>query len=188
MFFQMPLSNIAWFKLSELISRKEKERALVIHRLLVHSLNDTAYAAQLKGDMFCALHSFERAEEAHKEAAALYEESHRAVQAAFVYETILSYTSQTLLYRYDIINKFALLENEERAAYHTHLLITESLAQKDLRFIEQLCAPDNEQLRSKARQSIRKALRKGLKKLETETDLRMSQYSHEFMKTVEAWL
>jgi hypothetical protein len=87
-------SNVAWFKLAEFVERKEKERALSIYRLLVHSLNDSAYTAQLEGDLFAAFHD-DRAIESYRRAALLYEESDRYLPAALVYERMaaLQHTS-----------------------------------------------------------------------------------------------
>lgn len=67
-------SNIAWFKLAECVTRKEKERALTILRLLVHSFNDPAFAAQLEGDILRAF-SDEKAGESYRRAQQLYEQS-----------------------------------------------------------------------------------------------------------------
>jgi hypothetical protein len=39
---------VAWFKLADLITRKEKEKALNLYRLLSHSFEDRAYALQVE--------------------------------------------------------------------------------------------------------------------------------------------
>ena len=80
-------STIAWFKLADLVERKEKERALTIYRLLVHSLNDFAYRAQLEGDLLAAFNDA-RAIESYRRAALIYEKSDRLFSAALVYEQI----------------------------------------------------------------------------------------------------
>ena len=40
--------SVAWFKLAEFVTRKEKERAFGVYRLLSHSIADRAFAAQLE--------------------------------------------------------------------------------------------------------------------------------------------
>lgn len=80
-------STVAWFKLAEFVERKEKERALAIYRLLVHSLNDPAYSAQLEGDLLAAFHD-ERATESYRRAALVYEKTDRFFSAALAHEQI----------------------------------------------------------------------------------------------------
>jgi hypothetical protein len=48
-------SNIAWFKLSELVMRRERDRAVSVFRLLSHSIADKAFVALLEGEL---LHVF----------------------------------------------------------------------------------------------------------------------------------
>jgi tetratricopeptide (TPR) repeat protein len=80
--------NVAWFKLAEFVGRKEKERAFALFRLLVHALPDAAFAAQLEGDLFLAFKD-ERAVDAYKRSAGLYEESGRFLEAATLYERMV---------------------------------------------------------------------------------------------------
>lgn len=81
-------SNIAWFKLAEFVTRREKERAMGIYRLLVHSLSDEAFAAQLEGDLLLSFRD-EKALECYVKSALLYERYGRAAQAAAVYEQLM---------------------------------------------------------------------------------------------------
>ena len=46
--------TIAWFKLAECVAKGEKEKAFGVYRLLMHSLEDQAYAYQLEGDLLDA--------------------------------------------------------------------------------------------------------------------------------------
>jgi len=85
--------NVAWFKLAEFVGRKEKERAMILYRLLVHSLSDQAFAAQLEGDLFLAFRD-EKVIEAYKRAVTLYEESGRLIQAVAVYEQLVTLVAQ----------------------------------------------------------------------------------------------
>jgi len=82
-------TSIAWFKLADLIARKEREKALNVYRLLSHSLQDRAYALQLEGDILWSLEdkgAFER----YKQAAYLYQKDKRWVEAIAIYENLLA--------------------------------------------------------------------------------------------------
>lgn len=80
-------SSLAWFKLAEFVTRGEKERALSIFRLLSHSIKSEALAAQLEGDL---LHAFQddRALDAYRRAALLYQRENDIVQAILLYEQL----------------------------------------------------------------------------------------------------
>lgn len=45
-------SSVAWFKLAECLKRKERERAFLLYRLLMHSFEDNAFLKKLEGDMW----------------------------------------------------------------------------------------------------------------------------------------
>ena len=77
--------NVAWFKLAEFVARKEKERALGVYRLLVHSLHDESLAAQLEGDLLLAFNDG-KALECYEKAACLYERAGKTIQAIAVRE------------------------------------------------------------------------------------------------------
>ncbi len=81
-------ASVAWFKLADLISRREREKALNVYRLLSHSLQDRAYALQLEGDILWSLDdrgAFER----YKQSAYLYQKDKRWVEAIAIYEHLL---------------------------------------------------------------------------------------------------
>lgn len=80
--------TIAWFKLAEFVTRKEKERALGIYRLLIHSLPDQAFAAQVEGDLFLAFQD-EKAIESYLKAAKMYQEFGNVLQASILYEKLI---------------------------------------------------------------------------------------------------
>jgi tetratricopeptide (TPR) repeat protein len=82
--------NVAWFKLAECVSRGEKERALGVYRLLSHSFEDAAFAAQLQGDIFLAFDDKKGAAEQYAHAARLYISTNRLLQAAAIYEHLLT--------------------------------------------------------------------------------------------------
>ncbi len=83
-------SNIAWFKLSELIKRGERERALSVLRLLSHSITDKAFVALLEAELFYLLRD-ERAKEACARAIALYEQENRYDKIFLTYSTMLQW-------------------------------------------------------------------------------------------------
>lgn len=81
--------TIAWFKLADCISRGEKERALGVYRLLAHSFDDPALAMQLEGDIHYAFQDQPRAVEKYREAAQLYCQQERLLDAASMYELLI---------------------------------------------------------------------------------------------------
>jgi tetratricopeptide (TPR) repeat protein len=82
-------ASVAWFKLADLIARKEREKALNVYRLLSHSLQDRAYALQLEGDVLWSLDD-RSALERYKQAAFLYQKDKRWVEAIAIYEHLLT--------------------------------------------------------------------------------------------------
>lgn len=80
--------NIAWFKLAEFVARGEKERALGMYRLLIHSFDDKALAYQLEGDLHLAFKDTVLAIGCYNQAAALYCLSEKYIEAAAIYEHI----------------------------------------------------------------------------------------------------
>ena len=90
--------NIAWFKLADCIARGEKERALGVYRLLSHSLDDKALACQLHGDILLSFND-DQAQEKYLQAAQLYQEDNRIVQAAAVYEHLVSMNPNAIEYK-----------------------------------------------------------------------------------------
>jgi len=81
--------TIAWFKLSECIARGEKERALGMYRLLAHSLDNSAFAKQLEGDILLFFND-NAAYEKYNEAVKIYVNQQRFLEAAMTYEHLLS--------------------------------------------------------------------------------------------------
>ena len=80
--------NVAWFKLAEFVGRGEKERALGLYRLLVHSFNDQALALQLEGDILLSFNDM-NALEKYGSAALLYQERGRFIEAVAIYEHMI---------------------------------------------------------------------------------------------------
>ena len=82
-------SNIGWFKLAQMVSRGEKEKALGLFKLLSYSFDDTAYILQIEGDL---LQSFDDKEAVTKyqQAAFLYKKEKRVAASIAVYEHLLT--------------------------------------------------------------------------------------------------
>ena len=85
-------SSIAWFKLAEFVERREKERALAMYRLLIHSVSDRAVAIQLQADLLRAFND-EKAFDVYTEAAVFYSKAERADQAYATHEQLVLYLS-----------------------------------------------------------------------------------------------
>jgi len=81
--------NLAWFKLAECVSRKEKERALGVYRLLSHSLDNDALAVQLAGDLFLCFEDQKEAVKKYLQAADLYKKNNKFVESIAVYEHVI---------------------------------------------------------------------------------------------------
>ena len=79
--------NIAWFKLADFVARGEKERALSVHRLLMHSVPEAALTYQLEGDILLAFDD-DAALDRYHIAANLYKKSAKFQQAISVYEHV----------------------------------------------------------------------------------------------------
>jgi hypothetical protein len=92
-------SSIAWFKLAEFVGRKEKERALYLFRLLVHSIADTALVAQLEGDLLAAFGD-EKAVESYEKAMRCYLATERLCDARLLFERISGYLIPDLSLQY----------------------------------------------------------------------------------------
>ena len=110
--------NIAWFKLADIVSRGEKERALSVYKLLMHSIADQAFAYQLEGDILLAFDDNAAIDRYHC-AANLYKKHRNYQKAIAVYEHAALFKNdvkilEALLDVYDvlgdqkgIINSFA---------------------------------------------------------------------------------
>ena len=80
--------SVAWFKLAEFVGRGEKERALGLYRLLMHSFDDRAFTYQLEGDLLLSFND-EEAQDRYIQAARLYQEDGNVFKAVAVYEHLL---------------------------------------------------------------------------------------------------
>ena len=99
--------SIAWFKLADIVSRGEKERALSVYKLLMHSIPDEAFAHQLEGDILLSFND-DTALDRYHSAANLYKKSGNYQKAIAVYEHATLYkndvkTLEALLDVYDVL-------------------------------------------------------------------------------------
>lgn len=111
-------SCIAWFKISEVLARGEKERTLNIYRLFAHSIQHDALSAQLEGDI---LYSFNdhNALQAYVKAAALYQKQNELTLAAFLYESIIRLAPDVIEYRqalFSLYKKLGYIDYATQAA------------------------------------------------------------------------
>lgn len=82
------LYSVAWFKLADFVSRGEKERALNVHKLLMHSVDEQAFSYQLEGDILLSFDD-EMALSKYHIAANLYKKQGEYKRAIAVYRHIL---------------------------------------------------------------------------------------------------
>ena len=82
-------SNLAWFKLAELITRGEKEKVLSFYRLLSHSFTERAYALQVEGDILWSFND-PASMEKYEQAVFLYQREGKTAQALSLSEHMLS--------------------------------------------------------------------------------------------------
>ena len=128
--------TIAWFKLAECVSRGEKERALGVYRLLSHSLDDSALVCQLEGDIFLSFNDKQQAETHYYQAAKLYKKDNRILEAAAVYEHLLTIQPEDKKYRNVIINLYNQLNIRSKVKEHVVILIDHLLQNEQLDEIE----------------------------------------------------
>jgi hypothetical protein len=93
---------IAWFKLADLISRKEKEKALNLYKLISYSFDDKAYALQVEGDILWSLED-KGALERYTQAAYLYKKEKKILASAAVYEHLLTLEPENIDYLKSLI-------------------------------------------------------------------------------------
>jgi len=122
--------TIAWFKLAECVSRGEKERALGVYRLLSHSLDDSALVCQLEGDIFLSFNDNKQAEVNYYQAAQLYKKDNRILEAAAVYEHLLTIQPEDKRYRVVVINLYKQLNIQSKVKEHVMALV-DHLSQKE---------------------------------------------------------
>jgi tetratricopeptide (TPR) repeat protein len=113
--------NIAWFKLAEFVSRKEKERALGIYKLLIHSLPNDAIAAQLEGDLLLAFHD-EKALQSYTRAVELYERLEDPYKAVAVCEHCLTLLPDSIFHIEHAARLYLMIGDHKKALHYADYL------------------------------------------------------------------
>ena len=114
--------QIAWFKLSEFIRRKQKERALGMYKLLMHSVEDPAFAKQVEADI---LYFFEepKAIESYVEAAETYKKMGKLAQATAIYEHLIILEPKNTSFIKQLTNLYGSLHHPTRITFSLQRLI-----------------------------------------------------------------
>ncbi|HBR70902.1 TPA: hypothetical protein DIC20_05080 [Candidatus Dependentiae bacterium] len=102
--FSQEKYQIAWFKLSEFIKRRQKERAIGMYKLLMHSVEDPAFAKQVEGDLLLFFEE-PKALDSYLEAATMYKKNGNLAQATAIYEHLVILEPQNA----DFINQLGKL-------------------------------------------------------------------------------
>lgn len=131
--------NIAWFRLAECISRKEKERALGVYRLLSHSFDNAAIGFQLEGDILCAFNDIDGAIKLYEKAAQIYQDRNQYMQAVAVYDHLFT-LQDNHIYIEKIIELYAQLKDQKRMFRYVkhlcHLLLRKQAVQEMLALLD----------------------------------------------------
>jgi tetratricopeptide (TPR) repeat protein len=133
---QKNIKKVAWFKLAEFIDRKEKERAISICRLLMHTIPDEAFAKKLEGDMLEALNE-PSALQAHELAARLYEKKGNFSQATSLYEHLVDAYPTQERYIQKLAFAYTQLNHPTRTTLSLKRLIPTLLRAHQLQSLEQ---------------------------------------------------
>jgi len=135
--FQSEKYNIAWFKLAECVARGEKERAMGVYRLLSHSLEDQALAAQLKGDLLLCFND-DSAVEKYCEAADIYKKSNKAIEAIAVYEHLIFLDPVNETYLLELVNLYKEIGIACNMVDHVKTIIDEGKFDLSIQLIDKL--------------------------------------------------
>ena len=106
-------SNIAWFKLAQMVSKGEKEKALSLFKLLSYSFDDTAYILQVEGDLLWAFEDKD-AFAKYQQAAFLYKKEGKLLAAVAVYEHMLALEPTNHLFLSMLLELYAMLNLPEK--------------------------------------------------------------------------
>jgi tetratricopeptide (TPR) repeat protein len=112
-------SSVAWFKLAECVNRGEKERALNLYRLLLHSHEEhnEAFMKKLEADLLVEFDLKEALRE-YVSAAHHYSMSGKDDEALFIYERIISLAPGEISYLQKAIFFSGNLKKEEKATHY----------------------------------------------------------------------
>lgn len=121
--------TVAWFTLAECVSRGERERAFGVYRLLSHSLDDRALAAQLEGDLFSAFKMPIEAIERYDRALRAYRQAGKFLEAAAVGEHMRLLQPDEPQHMQQLLELYGALQFQDRVSELLSLLVTRYVAQ-----------------------------------------------------------
>ncbi len=121
--------SIAWFKLSEFVTRGEKERALSVFRLLTHSFADQAFIKKLEAEILASFDDKQAFSE-YIQAAHLYHNKGQPVEAVSIYETLVVFQPDRSEYCEKIISLFNELGHKEKIIQYQKQLCSLFLEQQ----------------------------------------------------------
>ena len=98
--------TIAWFKIADFISRGEKERALHMYPLLMHSISEEAIAYQLEGDILLSFDDWQALKK-YQQAVICYKKSGKIKQAIGIYDHAKIFLEEESVIK-DLIDLYAL--------------------------------------------------------------------------------
>jgi len=140
--------NVAWFTLAECIARKEKVRALGVYRLLAHSIDDVAFRRQLEADILLAFQD-DVAITKYKEAAQVYRQEGRLLEAIAVYEHLHSLEPEAIDHVESLIQLYELAKISNKIIIHVRELFQMMMqnqkldpAADTLKLLDSLVSPD----------------------------------------------
>ena len=109
--------NVAWFKLADCIGRGEKERALSLQRLLMHSFDDVPFAKKLEAEIL-AFFEDDNACDKYSAAADLYYSVGKIFEAAIIYEKLIATVPDNKQYCQKASDLFMELGDQEKALWY----------------------------------------------------------------------
>lgn len=140
--------NVAWFTLAECIARKEKVRALGVYRLLAHSIDDIAFRRQLEADILLAFQD-DIAVAKYKEAAQLYRQGGRLLEAIAVYEHLRALEPEIIDHLESLIHLYETAKISSKTIVHVRALFQMMMqnqkldaAADALKLLDSLVTPD----------------------------------------------
>lgn len=136
--------SVAWFKIADCIARGEKERALGVYRLLSHSFEDPAMACQLHADILLSFQDKKFALDKYKEAANLYQENGRILEAAAVHEHLVILEPDVIAHRMQLIELYQQLHIASKVRHYVNDLVEYLLSVNEwTHAIEAVCQFDS---------------------------------------------
>lgn len=130
--------SLAWFKLAECVSRREKERALGVYRLLSHSLHDVAFALQLEGDLLLAFDDKTNAVIKYRQAVLKYTQQERAREAVAVFEHVVLLEQPSIENVQHLLSFYVPLKFVQKIQHYTSLLIELNCKQQQFEQIQEV--------------------------------------------------